>query len=153
MFYLGSNTYLDYVVNSAETIWILYGASTVILFLFSSFCPIFGFVSSFDLRTFIELIQSQLREEFDGTVFFMDNQANQSPIVNIKFVCLSTAATMVVKTVSVVMTVIWFGLLQLYISIIFLMIRYLKKANDIQSNYLQKRKKRMTNVGSFIVQC
>lgn len=85
--------------------------------------------------------------------FFMDNQANQSPIVNIKFVCLSTAATMVVKTVSVVMTVIWFGLLQLYISIIFLMIRYLKKANDIQSNYLQKRKKRMTNVGSFIVQC
>lgn len=85
--------------------------------------------------------------------FFMDNQANQSPIVNIKFVCLSTAATMVVKTVSVVMTVIWFGLLQLYISIIFLMIRYLEKANDIQSNYLQKRKKRMTNVGSFIVQC
>lgn len=73
--------------------------------------------------------------------FFMDNQANQSPIVNIKFVCLSTAATMVVKTVSVVMTVIWFGLLQLYISIIFLMIRYLEKANFIQSNYLRKKNK------------
>lgn len=85
--------------------------------------------------------------------FFMDYQANQSPIVNIKFVCLSTAATMVVKTASVVMTVIWYCLLQLYISIIFLMIRYLEKANDIQSNYLKKKKKRMANVGSFIVQC